>query len=108
MPIMASHASLFAMARREYSINAHINEILVTRVIIDDHYEKKHAQSINDEIILGLVQTLDGKLFEPDDVKAPYSYFVTDNIELNGKFYKLIWLLEDHEIYIGVVNAHRE
>ena len=80
---------------------------MITKVIIDPHYEEKHAESINDQIILELVKFLDGKIFEPDDEKGPYSYFVTDKIELENKQYKLIWLLEDHEIYIGVINAYR-
>lgn len=95
------------MDRREYSISITVNEILITKVIIDTHYEAKHAESVNDDIILRLVKTLDGQTFEPDDEKPPYSYFVTDNILLNDKAYKLIWLLEDHEIYIGVINAYR-
>lgn len=95
------------MSRREYAINITVNEILITKVIIDPHYEAKHGESVNDEIIVNLVRTLDGQTFEPDDEKPPYSYFVTDNILLNEKAYKLIWLLEDHEIYIGVINAYR-
>lgn len=95
------------MKRREYSINITVNEVMITKVIIDPHYEEKHSESINDEIILELVNTLDGKIFEPDDEKDAYSYFVTDRIELTGKQYRLIWLLEDHEIYIGVINAYR-
>ncbi len=84
-----------------------VNEIFISKVIIDPHYEEKHAESVNDEIILELVKTLDGKYFDPDDEKYPYSYFVTDKIEYQGKLYKLIWLLEEHEIYIGVINAYR-
>ena len=76
-------------------------------MIIDPHYEDKHKESINDEIIIQLVETLDGKVFEADDEKYPYSYFVTDKIEHKGKLYKLIWLLEEHQIYIGVINAYR-
>jgi hypothetical protein len=95
------------MNRREYSINITVNEVLITKVIIDPHYEEKHAESMSDEIILELVKTLNGKIFEPDDEKTPYSYFVTDKIEIKDKLYKLIWLLEDHEIYIGVINAYR-
>lgn len=95
------------MSRREYAINIAVNEVLITKVIIDPHYEEKHSESVNDEIIVNLVKTLDGQNFEPDDEKPPYSYFVTDGIVLNDKAYKLIWLLEDHEIYIGVINAHR-
>lgn len=95
------------MKRREYPIDLTINQTQITKVIIDPHYEKKHAESINDEIILSLVKTLNGKEFEADDVKGPYSYFVTDKINLDGKLYKMIWLMEDHEIYIGVINTYR-
>jgi hypothetical protein len=95
------------MSRREYKINITVNEIAIHKVIIDSHYEDKHAESINDEIILELVKKLDGKMYEPDDEKAPYSYFVTDALEFNKKLYKLIWLLENDEIYIGVINAYR-
>ena len=95
------------MSRREYKINITVNEIAIHKVIIDSHYEEKHAESINDEIILELVKKLDGKMYEPDDEKDPYSYFVTDELELNKKLYKLIWLLENDEIYIGVINAYR-
>jgi len=28
-------------------------------------------------------------------------------IDLDDKFYRLIWLIEDNAIYIGVVNAFR-
>jgi hypothetical protein len=43
----------------------------------------------------------------PDEESPPFFYFSTDKIELNGKFYKLVWLLEEDQIYIGVVNAYR-
>lgn len=95
------------MKRREYSIDLVVNNTRIYKVIIDPHYEEKHLESINDEIILSLVKTLDGKLFEADAVKDSYSYFVTDEIVFKKKQYKLIWLLEDHQIYIGVVNAYR-
>jgi hypothetical protein len=78
------------MDRREYEIKITVNEILIDRVIIDPHYEEKHSESINDEIILELVKTLDEKIFEADDEKTSYSYFVTDRIEYEGKLYKLI------------------
>ncbi|MGB0453470.1 MAG: hypothetical protein ACPGJV_07120 [Bacteriovoracaceae bacterium] len=95
------------MNRREYEVKLIVNGVLVSKVIIDPHYEEKHSESINDEIILELIKFLDGKEFEPDDEKPPYSYFVTDKIELKGKLYKLIWLLEEGQIYIGIINAYR-
>ncbi len=95
------------MNRREYDISITINELRIKKVIIDPHYELKHAESISDEIILKLVHTLDGQVVEAEDVSPPYSYFSRDGISLEGKLYKLVWLLEDDQIYIGIVNAYR-
>ncbi len=95
------------MKRREYGIDILVNRRRITKVIIDTHYEKKHSATVDDQIILKLVETLDGEVIEPDAEDPPYSYFSQDRIELDGKFYKLIWLLEDDELYVGVVNAYR-
>jgi hypothetical protein len=45
------------MKRREYSVSIVVNQIRITKVIIDPHYEAKHAASISDELILKLVKT---------------------------------------------------
>ena len=95
------------MKRREYNLQLVINDRHLNKVIIDPHYQLKHSESINDEIILELVQKLDGNFFEPDAIAFPYLYFVTDQIERKGKLYKLIWLLEEDQLYIGIVNAYR-
>lgn len=95
------------MKRREYLLRLTINGHKIRKVIIDPHYEKKHSDSMNDEIILSLVRQLDENFFEPDSVTAPYRYFVTDKMLHEGKRYKLVWLLEDDELYIGIVNAYR-
>ena len=34
------------MARREYPVELKINEKLITKVVIDPHYEEKHAESV--------------------------------------------------------------
>jgi hypothetical protein len=95
------------MSRREYDINIVVNRRRITKVIIDPLFEERHSESISDDIILELVKTLDGEVVVPDQETAPFQYFSNDKIELNGKFYKLIWLLEDEQIFIGVVNAYR-
>ena len=94
------------MSRREYDISIVFNEIEIKKVIIDPHFEEKHAESINDEIILGLVKQLDGLVRIPEPRHYPYSYF-SEELKLNGKHYRLVWLIEDQEIYIGVLNAYR-
>jgi hypothetical protein len=93
--------------RREYDIDVVVNKIKITKAIIDPHYEDKHSESINDEIILNLIKQLDGKSFEIEDRKSPFSYYVANKVKHNQKQYKLVWLLEDDQIYIGVVNAYR-
>ena len=75
--------------------------------MIDPHYEKKHKNSINDALIVELVKTLNGKEFRHITEDPPYKYFALDKIILNKKFYKLIWILEENENYIGVINAYR-
>lgn len=74
---------------------------------IDPHYEEKHAGSVTDEVILELVSQLNGRMFKPVDVDDGFQYFVNDHLEYGGKFYKLIWLLEGEEVYIGIVNTYR-
>ncbi|MCB9085743.1 MAG: hypothetical protein H6624_15455 [Bdellovibrionaceae bacterium] len=95
------------MSRREYKQQLRVNNRLITKVIIDDHFELKHSDSISDEIILRLVATLNERRFQSVDRDGEFEYFVEDKIDLDGKLYKLIWLLEDDEIYVGVVNAYR-
>ncbi len=94
------------MSRREYDISIVFNEIEIKKVIIDPHFEEKHAESINDEIILGLVKKLNGLVLSPQDVEPPFSYF-SEQFKLNEKKYRLVWLLNGEELYIGVINAYR-
>ncbi len=96
------------MNRREYKIDPiFINRACISKVIIDPHYEEKHGGSINDELILSLVKKLNGLIQLPDDEEDGFRYFAT-LIELDKKKYRLIWLLEEEQIYIGIVNVFRD
>lgn len=95
-------------SQRIYKVNPIVvNDIKVVQIVIDSHYEEKHREHMSDELILKLVRELDGRKELPEVKSGRYSYFAT-LIEFAEKQYRLIWLLEDHSIYIGVVNAYRD
>ncbi len=93
--------------RRKYAVNLKINEIQITHVVIDSHYEIAHGDSINDDIILDIVQLLNGLNIDPEKVVGKFQYFKSEPLHLNDMSYRLIWLLEDSQLYIGVANAFR-
>lgn len=76
-------------------------------MVIDSHFEGKHRSYMSDALILKLVGELDGRRELPETRTDRYSYFAT-LIEFEKKKYRLIWLLEDRSIFIGVVNAYRD
>ena len=96
------------MGRREHSIKPiTINKCFIETVIIDSHYEENHSDYMNDDLIIELVKVLNGRIEVPEEKEDGFSYFAT-LIEHDEKQYSLIWLLEDHTIYIGVINAYRD
>lgn len=93
--------------QRTYKIEPiFVNGIKIVQVVIDPHYEEKHQDHMSGALILILVRELDGRRELPETKTGRYAYFAT-LIEHGQKQYRLIWLLEDHAIYIGVVNAYR-
>ena len=92
--------------RDEFEIKPiRINGRLISKVIVDPHV-RKH-KNITDDMILDLIRQLNGSELLPDDVKLPYEYYVS-LLFLNNKQYRLVWLLERDEIYIGVITVYRD
>ncbi len=94
-------------ARRSYPIELTVNGINISEVIIDPHYRQNHAESMNDALIMELVQLLDHKFYEVQATKHQFRFFVADPLLLNGKKYRLVWILEEDRLYVGVINAFR-
>ena len=90
--------------RDEFTIKPIIvNGQAIKKVIVDQHL-RKHPD-ITDDMILDLVRELDGGEFQPDDVKPPFEYYVTLE-RLGENQYRMVWLLEKNEIYIGVITVY--
>ena len=96
------------MERRQYPIDKIVvNQKEITRVIIDSHYEIKHGNYIDDSLILALVAMLDNRNEIPEAISNEFEYFSTLLTHMK-KQYRLVWLMENDSIFIGVVNAYRD
>ncbi len=88
-----------------------VNGLAVTKIIIGRHYRLKHYKDIDDDLILKLVMSLDGRKFLPDSTTKGIRYFAVDIQIMNGealRYYRLVWLFEgDNLEIIGVINAYR-
>lgn len=94
--------------RRTYALKKAItvNGLLVTEIIIDPHVDK-HKDHITDELITSLVMLLDGKNFAPTAEKGEFSYFLS-RVLFETKVYRLVWLQEENQFYVGVITAFKE
>ena len=89
-----------------------VNELLITHVVIGRHYLEKHSSYMSDDLVLLLVQALDGRSFNSDATSKGIEYFAAD-IEFKAdddklKIFRLVWLFEGKNLEIvGVINAYR-
>lgn len=95
------------MTRPEYSLKIRINGRNLNRVVIDQHYKEKHAESINDQLILELIKELDGRTFPIEEEHGEFQYFAVDPVAKDDKPYRLVLLLCISDDYLGVINAFR-
>ena len=90
--------------RRKYQVSIYINQAHFLELIVDPHFEEKHGKSMDDKVILQLVKNLDGQIFSPIDVdRDGFRYFKTEPMFFKGNPYRLIWLIDPDETYIGVI-----
>ncbi len=93
--------------RRSYPTFLWMNHTLINEIIIDSHYEENHADHMSDELILNLVDSLQGKRFRLHSKKREYRYYVFESHVYLEKSYRLVLVMETGKNYIGVVNAFR-
>ena len=68
------------MDRKEYALKIRINNRDLSRVIIDQYYADKHADSVDDQTILELVKTLDGEVFLIEAERGDFQYFTAEPV----------------------------
>ena len=95
------------MERYEYECHLIINNRVINKVIIDQHYKEKHSETINDELILELLKEINGEFFPPISKDDDFQYFKAEPIFLDFNPYRLIFLIYIHENSLGVINCFR-
>ena len=84
-----------------------VNGIEFQRVLIDwKHISARHPD-IHKSLVLTAADQLNGKHFVPDKTKHPYQYFVS-MLSIERKSYRLIWLIEKNNDYLGIINLYRD
>lgn len=91
---------------RQHSVSLTMGGHHLDEVWIDPHYEEKHKDSINDELILAIVKDLNGWLIVLSAVVGGYSFYEADGA-YDGKMYRLILVVPFDNRYLGVRNAYR-
>lgn len=91
---------------RQHKVSLTMGTHHFEEVWIDPHYEAKHKDSINDELILELVKGLDGWLIVLNAIVSGYKFYEADGI-YKGKLYRLILVVPPDNNYLGVRNAYR-
>lgn len=93
--------------RLEYPLQLVLNGRALVRIIIDQHYKEKHSESINDELIIDLVKTLDGESFPVESRKGEFEFFKVEPVIWDNKPYRVVLVLSIQDDFVGVINAFR-
>ena len=89
---------------RFHPVKMQVNGREINQVEICPYFEKH--DDINDTTVLALVFQLDHHTFPEDGRNDCWAYFATEMTH-EEKLYRLVWLLEDNTVIIGVVNCFR-
>lgn len=92
--------------RSEYRLSITLNQRRFSRVLIDQHYLKKHPE-LSDEIILELVKVVNYEIFHVDERQGEFEYFAVEPVFFSARPYRLILVVCSNDDYLGVVNAFR-
>jgi hypothetical protein len=91
---------------RVYAIDLVINDTSFSEVWIDPHYEENHKESINDQLILNLLELINHRIISAKAESKGFQFFEVD-VQVRYKVYRLILVIPPDNSYLGVRNAYR-
>ncbi len=94
------------MLQYGFFLDQEINGLHFDELWIDPHYEEKHKDSIDDPLILELVNQLNGWLIQLNSEVGGFGFYEADG-NFGGKSYRLILVVPPDGAYLGVRNAYR-
>jgi len=87
--------------------NAGTSTTAYIRAPTNSRKRQKHAESIDDQLILTLVKELDGRTFPIEEVHGEFQYFTVQRVVSADKPYRMVLLICMTDDYLGVINAFR-
>jgi hypothetical protein len=93
--------------RTEYPSKLIMNGRTFGRILIDQHYRRKHSESMRDHLILELVESISGRYFPVVTHRNGFDFFVIEPVIRNGMPYRLVLVTSRSDDFVGVVNAFR-
>jgi hypothetical protein len=93
--------------RTEHPLKLVLNGRKLSRIIIDQHYKEKHSESINDDLIINLVKTLDGETFPVESRKGEFEFLKVEPVIWDEKPHRVVLVLSITDDFVGVINAFR-
>lgn len=92
--------------RKEFDVTITFNGKRRRPLVIDSHFRKKHPD-VTYEIIIALVKSVDGSIYEPQEVVDGWSYYAINGVSHKNAPYRLVLVTRQGESFLGVINAFR-
>jgi hypothetical protein len=91
---------------RRFEIDITLNGLRFRELWIDPHYEEKHRASINDLLIIDLIEGINKMTFDCQAKVNGFEFYEVD-VHFREKRYRLVLVLPPDKAYLGVRNAYR-
>ena len=93
---------------REYKVAFEFNGRQFKSALLDSHYEEKHGENIDDQLIIEILKTqIAGERFNNESSNDEWRYYVFHAVH-EAKNYRLIFCDHVEESIFVIINCFRE